>query len=557
MEKKKGISLLGTLLLMGALPLICAAIVMTVVAAFSIKEEVEEETYEKLRIAAESVDQYFIYDVIANGEVDYEEYADHEFMECMKSEDVELTLFQDNIRVLTSLKNGDGSYNEGTTASDEIYNKVKNGDSFKSDDIVIGDEDYYVYYEPVYDGNDTFWGMAFAGTPRADVKAAIKKAVVQLVSIAIVICVIFGIIITILAMKIKKSITAVKNGLIRLSEGNIQEGVNITDAITEIKEMIAATNILQSKLSDVIGQVKGNTVSLLNSIGIVTEDAMNSSEGTVQIATAMDELANASVSLTENVQEVNVNAINMGEYIQGITSNVETLSNSSDDIKNATEKAQELMSGVLESSEDSSNAVAEICKSIALTNESIIKITDAVDLINEISSQTNLLALNASIEAARAGEAGRGFAVVAQEIGKLASESAESANTIKSLIDDMNQKSTQTVALAEKIDRIINDEQRTVNDTQAAFETLGASIEESLAMIMEINSKTEELLQLKENIINSISDLSAISEENAASNEEITASVSNIAQLIHNMSSNSDEMKLMSDDLGTAVGYFN
>lgn len=556
MEKKKGISLLLTLLLMGCVPLTFAAIIMIVAASSSVKSSVKEETFSKLKIAGEGVDQYFAYDVVANGVVDYDEYADHEYMESGQSEDVELTLFKGDTRFLTSLKNEDGSYNEGTQASKEVFDVVKNGEAYTSEDVVINGVDYYVYYQPIYDGDGAFWGMAFAGTPQAKVKKAINAAVLQLVVIAIVVAVLFSAVIVLLALRIKKSIYVLSAAIVKLSEGDIAEGVDIKDAIIEINDMIDATNILQHKLNGIVGIVKKETISLSNAIDIVNAAAAESSEGTEQIASAMEELSSTTMVLSENVQDVNSQAISMGDYIQGISENVGALSGASDEIKGATKNAQKQMRQVLDSSEQSTHAVGEIASSIEMTNESIAKITEAVDFITEIADQTNLLALNASIEAARAGDAGKGFAVVAEEIGKLASESAETANTIRFLADDMTDKSNTTVHLAGRIGEIIKEERLCVESTQKAFDTLGNAIEESLNMIQEINEKTVDLSKLKDGILGNISDLSAISEETAASNQEVTASVETISHRVKEMSEQSHDMKDKSETLEAAVEYF-
>ncbi|WP_163577369.1 methyl-accepting chemotaxis protein [Halomonas faecis] len=86
---------------------------------------------------------------------------------------------------------------------------------------------------------------------------------------------------------------------------------------------------------------------------------------------------------------------------------------------------------------DTMQALAASMQAITRQAENMAGIVGTIDAI---AFQTNILALNASVEAARAGEHGRGFAVVAQEVRKLASQSADAAHRVQSLITQARQE---------------------------------------------------------------------------------------------------------------------
>lgn len=93
-------------------------------------------------------------------------------------------------------------------------------------------------------------------------------------------------------------------------------------------------------------------------------------------------------------------------------------------------------------------AIMEELKSkMDLINSCSDEMSEVISLIDSISFQTNILALNAAVEAARAGSAGRGFAVVASEVRSLSHKTAESAKSIKSLIEITHDNIRQGVEL--------------------------------------------------------------------------------------------------------------
>ncbi|MEM9340400.1 MAG: methyl-accepting chemotaxis protein, partial [Bacteroidota bacterium] len=78
-----------------------------------------------------------------------------------------------------------------------------------------------------------------------------------------------------------------------------------------------------------------------------------------------------------------------------------------------------------------------------------VKVKEILNVLSDIASQTNLLSLNASIEAARVGEEGKGFAVVAKEIRKLSDASADSADKIREMLEEVQAEADEIFRLKE------------------------------------------------------------------------------------------------------------
>lgn len=129
------------------------------------------------------------------------------------------------------------------------------------------------------------------------------------------------------------------------------------------------------------------------------------------------------------------------------------------------------------------------------------KIHHIVDSIGEISEQTHLLALNATIEAARAGEQGRGFAVVAEEVGKLASRTAQETAQISQIISEFTEEVLDSVNAMKQVVKRVQDGARNTQQTAAVIERMATSIRESVAVTIRISeagqSQMERLQQLQ------------------------------------------------------------
>jgi methyl-accepting chemotaxis protein len=552
--KGKRLDFLRVIMLIGSVPLLSAIIILTICAATKMENELETSTYARLRACAISVQKYFEWDI--REDILEKDDVSYEFIDSLQKDEIELTFFEGDTRFITSIKDKSGNRVEGTKASEEVWNIVKTGKDYQSDGIDISGAKYYVYYTPVCTDDGKVIGMAFAGEKEAIVNDARNNLMISFVKIALVLTVVYLIILIWLARIIRKPIAKTAADIENIANGNISNEISGSSQIAETDKLITASRILKEKLNDIVSGVNEHVLNLQQDTASLKERADFCNDGSKQISQAMEELSVTAVTLAENVQDVNAKSLEMGNAITDINGDVQVLSDNSNHMDKANEDAAKSIETVLDSSNRSSAIVEKITNQIEETNQAISSINEAVDLIMDITGQTSLLSLNASIEAARAGQAGRGFAVVADEIKKLSEQSAQGADAIKQVADNIFEKSNESVALVNEVKELIGKEQEDISVTKESFEILSKTINDNLVAVSRISEKTKQLDTIKQAIIGNINDLSAISEENAASNQEVSANITNIAESIDEMNAATGHVNNISEELAQLMEYF-
>ncbi len=324
----------------------------------------------------------------------------------------------------------------------------------------------------------------------------------------------------------------------------------------EIGELSNAFNIMINNMKNLIRNIKEASEVVSNSSESLLISTQQTSSSITEVASAISGITTDMESGTESA-DLGVKASNeLSKELDLVVNNINESKESSNKVYEVSNKGFDTINMLELKNEENRKVSKDVANVISSLSEKTNNIGMIVETINSISEQTNLLALNAAIEAARAGEAGKGFSVVAEEVRKLSVSTADSTNSVKTIINNIQRDIEIAKDTIRRSELVVSEQNKAVDDTRDSFKGINLSIENIVEKINSISNSLNSLEQRKsevvsvtQNILEVTSGISDATQNVCGATEEQNAEMEEINSL-------SEELNRMAKKLTSEIEIF-
>lgn len=570
-QKVKKLSLRYKILIPAVILIVVVCVVLGTYSYLTSKQALIEQGSEEAMliasIAAEMVDSSLIEKALAEGE-DSEAYE-------QATTSLNHIKERTGIKYLYSIYTQDGGvyYGVDATAGEDHSNigdefeaayeemrEVFDGTAFAEDEMTVY-EDFGALisaYAPLYNSSGEIIGALGCDYNAQGVYNRTHSYLLKMVLMAVILMLFAIIIVNVIISVMIVSIRKVNQKIYDLAntDGDLTAELEIHSG-DEMELIADNVNALLRYIRQVIlnitsgsKQLRTSSEVMLNKV-LVSNDNISTISSTMQQIAAGCEETSASIESIRGVIE-DTNEI-VGDANKSIQKTCETSYRIIDEARTTHQAAEASRRNALQRAKEMEISMQEKIR----CSKDVEKINELTQNILNISSQTNLLSLNASIEAARAGEAGRGFSVVAGEISTLASNSAQAANEIRQVSEEII---GVVAALSEEAGNMLKLLEEATNDGYGRLLETSENYEKNMEYLTNQFAEMAEFCQnlnSKFNFITeSIEAIDKASEESTLGINNVASSTTDIASEIAVITDEAGDVGQVSEKLTTEVKKF-
>lgn len=431
------------------------------------------------------------------------------------------TIFQNGVRVATTVKTDAGERAIGTAISDAVRAvTLDKGEPYQGEAFVVN-RDYFTDYQPLKTLDGSVVGMVFVGLDKTPYASAINRFTVVMTGLVVLGALLAAVFAWFAARALSNPIARVGEAAGLIAGGDLT--VTVPQAgFREAQVMGAAFNTMTSSLRSLLGNVSSSVNSLDGVAGEIASAANNEADSAASQASAV---AEASATIEELDRSFAAVADGARRVLDIAEESLAVAERGRDAVEGGIGQVERLAGGA--------QVVVSAAGSLSEVAEDIGQVTF---VIGSIAEQTKILALNAAIEAARAGEAGKGFGVVAAEIRTLADSVSTSIGRIDALVSSIQDASRELAGSAEAQANLGEETVRQTGRTRESFDEIYARMDRTAVAAREIataasqqQSAARQIVEVMQQVSKGVSSTAASSRQLAESAADVKREASRLA----------------------------
>jgi methyl-accepting chemotaxis protein len=425
------------------------------------------------------------------------------------------TVFQDEVRVSTTVRTKDGERAWGTVASDPVQRTVLDGGgTFTGVADVVGHANEAAYV-PIKDSKGRAIGMLYVGFPTDPYDAATRLFALRFIGAAalglgLAIAAAFW-----LSGVLSRPLAAVGEAARQVAERDLTVSAPV-DGTRETAELGTAFNAMVATLSQVIVHASGTATRLRT----IAEDLERQSESQADSATMQ---ASAVTETTATLEEL---AATFGAVAAG----AEEVMRLAEDALEAAQQGRSMLDASQSELERLFTGAAQVAEAADGVTGASAEIAGAIGIIESIAEQTKILALNAAIEASRAGEAGRGFGVVAAQIRELADSVSASTSRIDLVVKEIRRSTSSLADMSRDQNRMAEESVGLGRKAAGAFGDILEQMQSTAAAARQIAAAAVEQRTATTQVVQAMQQVSTSSNETAHAARQVNTAAQEVRQ---------------------------